>query len=98
MLANDQELYEDASKFLSGLSWRTPTEDTRASGTTWLELFVLFDTTGYRRKEGRTNKNVDVAKRTEKRKAKDKHQRKGRRCTETAESRASLSNELLTFR
>ena len=63
-----------------------------------MELFILFDTTGYRRKEGRTKKNVDVAERAERRKAKNKHQRKGNRVTETAEPRASLSNELFAFK
>ena len=97
-LSNDQELYEDASKFLSDLSWRTPDEETRASGTTWLELFILFDTTGYRRKGGRTKKDADAAERAERRKARNKHQRKGNRATETADVRASLSDELAAFK
>ena len=97
-LVKDQKIYEDASKFLSDLSWRTPDEETRASGTTWLELFILFDTTGYRRKGGRTKKNADAAERAERRKAKNKHQRKGNRATETADVRASLSDELAAFK
>ena len=97
-LAKTQKLYEDASRFLADLSWKVPTENTKASGTTWLELFVLFDTTGYRTKEGRTKRNEDVARRVAKRKAADKHRRKGRRTTESIEARASLSNELVVFK
>ena len=54
-LAKVQKLYEIVSRFLSDQCWRTASEDTRASGTAWLELFILFDSTGYRRREGRKN-------------------------------------------
>ena len=97
-LTKTLKLYEDASRFLADLSWKVPTESTKASRTTWLELFILFDTTGYRTKDGRTKRSEDVAKRAEKRKAANKHQRKGNRATETVEARASLSNELTVFK
>ena len=72
-------MYEDVSSFLSDQCWRTPKEETRASGTTWLELFILSDTMGYRRREGRTKKNAGSAERSEKRKAKNKHPTKGKK-------------------
>ena len=75
-LAKVQKLYEDVSRFRSDQCWRTASEETRASGTTWLELFILFDSTGYRRREGRTRKSQDAAIRAEKRQAKAKHYRK----------------------
>ena len=53
-LAKVQTIYEDVSRFLSDQTWRTPKEETRAIGTIWLELFILFDTLGYRRREGLT--------------------------------------------
>ena len=65
-LAKVQKLYEDVSRFLSEQCWRVASDETRASGTTWLELFILFDTLGYRRREGRTHKNAGSAERAEK--------------------------------
>ena len=90
-------MYEDVSRFLTDQTWRLPEEETKASGTTWLELFILFDTTGYRRRTGRTPKNAESAARSEVRKARNKHQRKGTRSAETAEPRASLAEELEAF-
>ena len=97
-LAKVQIMYEDVSRFLSDQTWRTPKEETRASGTTWLELFILYDTMGYRRREGRTPKHAGSAVRSDERKAKNKHQRKGRRSVETSEPRASLAEELEAFK
>ena len=91
-------MYEDVNKFLIDQTWRLPKEDTKASGTTWLELFILFDTLGYRRKESRTPKNVASAARTKERQAANKHQRKERGNAETAEPRASLAEELEAFK
>ena len=91
-------MYEYVSIFLSDQSWRTPSDETRASGTTWLELFILFDSTGYRRREGRTSKNAEAAERANRMEAKNKHQKKGRRGTETAEPRVSLGEELDAFK
>ena len=97
-LAKVQIIYEDVCSFLSDQCWRTPKEETRASGTTWLELFILFDTMGCRRRECRTKNNAGSAERSEKRKAKNKHQRRARRSAETSEPRASLGEELGTFK
>ena len=91
-------MYEDVSVFLADQCWRTADEDTKASGTTWLELFIMFDTLGYRRRVGRTTKHAEAAARTEKRKAKNKHQRRGKRSVETAEPRPSLGEELEAFK
>ena len=49
-LAKVQFMYEDVSRFLTDQTWRKPKEETKASGTTWLELFILFDYMGYRRR------------------------------------------------
>ena len=97
-LAKVQKLYVDVSSFLSDQCWRLPSDETRASGTTWLELFILFDTLGYRRREGRTKKNAVSAERADRRKAKHKHQRRGIRSAETSEPRASLGEELEAFK
>ena len=90
-------MYEDVSRFLSDQTWRTPKEETSASGTTWLKLFILYDTMGYRRRDGRTPKHVGWAARSKERKARNKHQRKGRSSTETSEPRASLAEEPEAF-
>ena len=75
-LTKFQVMYEDVSSFLKDQWWRTPTDETKASGATWLELFILFDTLGYRRKAGRTREHAGSAERAGKRKARNKHQRK----------------------
>ena len=40
-----QKLYEEVHNFLSKRKWAPVQVDTDAGGITWIELFVLFDTT-----------------------------------------------------
>ena len=47
-----QSLYEDIHHFLNYSEWapaQTEDEDNKVSGTTWLELFIMFDTGTHRR-------------------------------------------------
>ena len=50
--------------------------DTDVGSITWIELFVLFDTTRYRSEEGQHIKNKAAAKRAEERKGRERMERK----------------------
>ena len=43
-----QNLYEDVHTFLQHRTWSHTRPETACSGITWTELFVVFDTAGYR--------------------------------------------------
>ena len=45
---NQQQLYMCIHKFLNQGQWYKPDENRNTSGTTWLELFIQFDTLGWR--------------------------------------------------
>ena len=98
-LAKVQELYEDVSHFLADQSWRTPTDDTRASGTTWLELFILFDTTGARSEGGSHIRDAEAKERAEKRRSNNKNEnvKIKREGEHTAAVKPTLDNEIRTF-
>ena len=49
-----QTKYEDVSYFIAQQLWQPPSSSHRAGGTTWLELFIMFDDLGYRRRVART--------------------------------------------
>ena len=96
-------MYEDVSRFLRLQEWMMPETGAKAAGNTWIELFVKFDIGGYRRKVGKYKKNTEVAKRAEARRAKVKRaegkgKKKSARTDETAETRASLGEELECFK
>ena len=55
--------------------------DTDVGGIAWIELFILFDTTGYRSEEGQHIKNKAAAKRADERKG-SKRNAKGKRGAE----------------
>ena len=98
-----QSMYEDVNAFIAAQAWREPDEQTVASGSTWIEMFTLFDMDGYRRTSSRHRKNEQAAKRTEERTAKDKHEQgkkdqRRRRRKENAESRPSMGEELNHFK
>jgi len=53
--------------FLSKRNWAPVSNDVEVSGTTWIELFALFDITGNRIEEGQHQKDPEATKRAEKR-------------------------------
>ena len=59
-----QKLYEQVHNFLSKRKWAPAKADTDVGGITWIELFVLFDTTGYRSEEGHHIKNRAATKKS----------------------------------
>ena len=95
-----QKLYEEVHNFLSTRKWAPVKADTDVGGIAWIELFVLFDTTGYRSEEGQHIKNKAVTKRAEGRKG-NKKNAKGKRGSPkeaTAESKPTLDEELKVFK
>ena len=99
-LSKVQAAYEDVNAFIAKRKWQTPSHDTQASGTTWLELFTLFDMSGIRRKRARCRKNEVVAGRVDARQVarKDCHSVEKTRHEETVETRPKLHEELATFK
>ena len=97
-LATHRRVYEDDSSFLPQQSWRRGSPQTKASGTTWLELLALFDTGGYRRPSARTRKDQASAKRTEERRANAKHNKEKKKQKEMVETRPNLAEEINVFK
>ena len=96
-----QSMYEDVNAFIAAQARKKPDEQTIASGSTWIEIFTLFDIDGYRRTSSRLRKDEQAAKRTEQRAAKDKRgpkKERRRRRKENAESRPSTGEELNHFK
>ena len=63
-----QKLYEDVHGFLSSRVWAPVQPDSEVGGITWIELFILFDTTGNRSEDGQHQKSQTATRRAEKRK------------------------------
>ena len=62
-----QNLYEDVHMFLQQRRWSHTRPETACSGITWTELFVLFDTAGYRSPEAVHVKDKEAVSRAAKR-------------------------------
>ena len=63
-------LYGDIHTFLANREWAPIDVNNKMGGTTWLELFVLFDTTQARSAKGTHVKSFDVATRASSRRGK----------------------------
>ena len=75
-----QLLYRDIHNFIASRQWTpidTDDQDHWVYGTTWLEMFILFDTCGYRRHASNHVKNIEVAQRAETRRANRKSNHSG---------------------
>ena len=57
------KLYIDIHNFLNQRGWAPLDIESNEGGTTWLELFILFDTTQSRSTEGNHIRDLDVARR-----------------------------------
>ena len=62
-----QDLYEDIHIFLQQRMWSHTRPETACSGITWTELFVLFDTAGYRSQDAVHVKDKEAVNRAAKR-------------------------------
>ena len=72
-------------------------EENIIGGTSWIELFILFDTTAARSAEGEHIKEPEAAARAEKRKKKEGRKAKQQRM-ETARCLPTLDEELKSFK
>ena len=70
--AHCQQNYLDIHKFMANRQWAPTLKESTTSGITWLELFILFDTTGARTKHGEHIKDAEAAVRAEKEEPKPK--------------------------
>ena len=67
-----QTLYEDVHSFMQQREWAYAHPEGNASGMTWTEMFILFDTAAYRTKEAKHIKNKDALRRATQRRDKAK--------------------------
>ena len=58
-----QKLYEDVHRFMQHTEWAYAHPEGNASGMTWTEMFVLFDTATHRSQEAQHVKNEEALKR-----------------------------------
>ena len=65
-----QHIYKEIHAFLQEREWAPIQAETETGGTTWLELFILFDTAGYRTDDGQHVKDPEAQARAEKRRRK----------------------------
>ena len=66
--AQCQKLYEDVHSFLKERKWAFAQTESEAGGTTWIELFILFDITGSRSQKGQHRTNPVATRRADKKK------------------------------
>ena len=64
-----REMFEEIHSFLRGREWAPVNPEDEVAGTTWIELFALFDKSGLRTKEGEHVLDLGVRQRAAKRKA-----------------------------
>ena len=95
-----QDLYEEVHVFLSKRKWAPVKTDVEVAGTTWIELFALFDLTGNRSVLGQHHKEPGAIKRAQKRMKKVKCARnKMLHLSETTVvSKPSFDEEIKTFK
>ena len=96
-----QRMYEEVHVFLGQRKWAYAHPESNASGVTWAELFILFDTGGYRTIEGQHIKDKAAAERAVQRKAKEKKPRRSK-CENTlqnsATTKATYDQEITVFK
>ena len=93
-------MYEDIHDFLNDRQWAPRKSDHTMSGTTWIELFILFDTTGARSEGGTHIRDPEATSRAgqirkKARNAKDKNKGEGEH---TAVVKPTLDLELKAFK
>ena len=92
-----RQQYHDIHAFLAQREWAPTVEGNGKGGTTWLGIFILFDTSEARNKKGQHHKNDDAHKRAKARSSKlKKNKDEGERCT--AEVRPTLNEEISRFK
>ena len=96
-------LYRSIHRFLANRQWAKAPTDRDTAGTTWLELFILFDTTGARNHDAEHTKDVQARQRAlERRKIRlryNKSKQKDRKFHNGSDivGKPTLREELKTF-
>ena len=94
-------MYKDVHHFLAKRKWAPTDIDSSVGGTTWIELFILFDTSASRSEESNHIKSHGAAQRASLRKgarAKDKKATDGEiKERDDITVRASYEEELARF-
>ena len=96
-----QKMYEEVHAFMGQRRWAYAHPESSASGVTWAELFILYDTARYRTEEGQHIKDRLAAVRAEQRKAKDKRARSGKNMNfsqNSAVAKATYEQEVTLFK
>ena len=98
--AHCQVLYEEVHAFIRERKWAPAQIDTEVVGTTWVELFALFDVAGSRSIEGQRQKNPAATTRAEKRrqKARDSRNKKVNVNETTVVIKPTLGEQLKVFK
>ena len=96
-----QVLYQEIHDFVQHREWAPAQLDNETAGTTWLELFVLFDIAGNRTGEGQHVRDPAAKKRAEERwqrtkKNKSSGKRKG--VAGTCVAKPTLDQEIKLFK
>ena len=60
-------LYKNIHRFMASRRWAPIDTSNSTSGATWIELFILFDTTGARTMKGQHVKDPEAKKRADRR-------------------------------
>ena len=92
-------MYSEIHAFLQEREWAPIDRHNEKNGTTWLELFILFDTAGHRTDDGQHVKDQGAHGRAEIRrnKAKDANGKKKKQKA-SAIAKPSLDEELKRFK
>ena len=93
-------MYEEIHSFIRQREWGHAHPEAEAGGITWAEMFIVFDTGGYRTDKGQHIRNPEAAKRAEARKDRSKEAKKNRRNSymSSAAPKATYDQELKTFK
>ena len=92
-----QQLYTDVHKLMADRQWAPAQQSQGISGVAWLELFILFDTTGARTEQGTHIRDKKAKERAEARASRSKFQARVR-AKEDASRKPSLEEEMARFK
>ena len=97
---HQQPLYECIHNFINKGRWISVEGDQTASGMTWLELFILFGTQGWRDEHAHMKLSTEAEQRARARIAKSRERWKRPRVgkTYTSMTKPCLSKELANFK
>ena len=90
-------LYKDIHRFIANRKWAPIDKNNNTSGATWMELFILFDTSGARTAKGQHVKDPEAKKRADLRQGNSRRKGKGD-CRRQAITHATMGAEINRFK